>query len=241
MNRNTLHVNNAQKSEIEAICFLRGESVRKARPFIGGDSSVGMEYELQVAVEGRHDDVDLPISILESNYYKNIVKRAGRGDLSVDSVEDLNAFLYENQSKVWENSWVRFAKKYLTSWTQSLLAHDLLADKKHPEGGQRLDTKHFICSHNGKQMLRLPISYVLKLALANVVSSSADILPEIEQCGKKLLSHLLSDNTSPEILSFTIPRARDYRIGDLAAAETARTLLVCQLLVQYANKNFNLL
>ena len=90
-------------------------------------------------------------------------------------------------------------------------------------------------------MLRLPISYVLKLALANVISSDKKLALEIKSCGNKLLSHLLSDNTSPEVLSFTIPRAQGIRIGDLAAAETARTLLVCQLLIQYANRNFNLL
>ncbi len=241
MSRNILSIPRIQKGEIEAIRFLRGGAAQKIQPFVGADSSVGMEYELQVAVEGQHDEVDLPITILDSNYYKNIVKRAGRGDLPSGAVDDLNTFIYENQSKVWENSWVRFEKKCLTTWTQSLLSHDLLADKKQPGGEQRQDTKRFICIHKGRQMLRLPISYVLKLALANMISSNDDLAPEIESCGKEILSHLLSDNTSPEVLSFTIPRAKEKRIGDLAASETARTLLVCQLLVQYANRNFDLL
>ena len=114
MNRNILQVQRTQKSEIEAIRFLRGSTSQKLQPFVGADSSVGMEYELQVAVEGQHDDVDLPITILDSNYYKNIVKRAGRGDLSTGAVDVLNTFIYENQSKVWENSWVRFEKNTMT-------------------------------------------------------------------------------------------------------------------------------
>ena len=55
--------------------------------------------------------------------------------------------------------------------------------------------------------LRLPVSYLLKLALADAVAASAAISPVLFKTGRDLLPHFLSDNTSPEILSFTIPRS----------------------------------
>lgn len=240
MNRNTLKMHAAQKSEIATIRFIRGTNSAEIQPFIGTDSSAGMEYELQVAVEGRHNDIDLPITIRDSTYYRNIVKRAARGDLSPECVESLDAFLYKNSAKIWENSWVRLQPDCLSTWTQSLVAHDFLADKSKPQLGQRQDLHRFHCVHQDRKMLRVPISYLLKLSLANVLSSSRRLPPSIETTGKNLLSHLVSDNTSPEVLSFTIPRADGKTIGSLAGEESARTLLVCQLLIQYANKAFNL-
>jgi len=81
---------------------------------------------------------------------------------------------------------------------------------------------------------------VLKLALANVISSDPQLPGPVMTTGTELLEHLLSDNTSPEILSFTIQRGSEERIGEKAARESARTYLLCQLLVQYANSAFGL-
>ena len=240
MNRNRLPLRAAQKSEIDTIRFLRNTRSGEVQPFVGSDSSAGMEYELQVAVAGQHPYVDLPIAIRESTFYRNIVKRAARGDLTPNCVEVLDLFLYENPTDVWENSWVRLNPENLSSWTKSVLEHDFLADKGDPQSGQRQDLYRFHCTHQHQRMLRIPVSYLLKLSLANVLSS-ANRLPEpVATTGKRLLSHLVSDNTSPEVLSFSIPRAGTKTIGRLAGEETARTLLVCQLLVQYANKAFNL-
>ncbi len=100
--------------------------------------------------------------------------------------------------------------------------------------------QRFRCIHKGETHLRLPISYLLKLSLANVISVDDTLSPVLFKTGKSLLDNFLSDNTSPEILSFNIPTAAQGRIGDLAAAETARTLLFSQLLIQYANKTFGL-
>ncbi len=240
MNRNKLQIRAAQKSEIATIRFIRGASSAEIQPFIGSDSSAGMEYELQVAVEGQHNDVDLPITIKDSTYYRNIVKRTARGDLTPTCVETLDCFLYKNNTKVWENSWVRLNPERLSTWTKSLLDHDFLADKGKPQLGQRQDLQRFHCNHHDQKMLRIPISYLLKLSLANVLSSSRNLPDAIEKTRKKLLSHLVSDHTSPEVLSFTIPQAGKKTIGRLAGEETARTLLVCQLLIQYANKAFDL-
>lgn len=209
-------------------------------PFAGGDTSVGMEYELQVAVEGDHKDVDLPITVCASTYYKNVVKRTARGDLPPERLDLLQDFLAGNDSRIWENSWVRFPEERLTSFTRRVLAKDLLADKKNPASRPRGDIHRFRCMHKGREHLRLPVSYLLKLALANAISSDSLLPPDLFATGRSLMENLLSDNTSPEILSFTIPVATRGRIGDLAAAESARTFLLSQLLIQYANKTFGL-
>ncbi len=209
-------------------------------PFAGGDTSVGMEYELQVAVEGDPEDVDLALAVCASTYYKNLVKRTARGDLPPERLDLLQEFLAGSDSRVWENSWVRFAEERLTDFGRRVLGRDLLADKKNPESRPRGDIHRFRCLHKGREYLRLPVSYLLKLSLANAISSDALLSPDLFATGTSLMDNLLSDNTSPEILSFTIPRATSGRVGDLAAAESARTLLFGQLLVQYANKNFEL-
>lgn len=211
-----------------------------ALPFTGEDSSAGMEYELQVAVEGDCKDVDLSATITSSTFYKNVEKRCARGDLPPASLQSLKDFLDSNSSRVWENSWVRLPEDLLTSWTRKLFADDLRADKGNPSSRQRADAPRFRCTHRGRECLRLPVSYLLKLSLANAISADSLLPPELFATGSELLANFLSDNTSPEILSFAIPVASGGRIGDLAAAESARTLLFSQLLVQYANKTLAL-
>lgn len=210
-------------------------------PFVGDDTTVGMEYELQVVVEGDHKSVDLPITIRNSTFFKNIVKRTATGDLSPGCLESLKEFLFQNKSGVWENSWVRFPEYRLTTWTKQVLNTDFLADKSIQNSRKnRSDIQRFYCQHKGVKTLRLPVNYLLKLSLANVLSSKENYPPGLGKTGKRLLDHFISDNTSPEVLSFTIPKARDEKIGALAARETARTLFFCQLLIQYANKSFGL-
>jgi hypothetical protein len=227
-------------AEADVSLFLDAITARGLQPFAGEDTSVGMEYELQVAVEGGHQDVDLAATIRNSNYFKNITKRTARGDLPPACLDSLKGFLYSNDSGVWENSWVRFPEYRLTPWTRKLLARDFLADKSILHPRQRSDVQRFRCMHKGETHLRLPISYLLKLSLANVISVDDSLSPVLFKTGKSLMDNYISDNTSPEVLSFTIPTAAQGKIGDLAAAETARTLLFSQLLIQYANKSFGL-
>lgn len=227
-------------AEADVSLFLEALTARGLQPFAGEDTSVGMEYELQVAVEGGHPDVDLAATIRNSSYFKNITKRTARGDLPPACLDSLKGFLYGNDAGVWENSWVRFPEYRLTPWTRKLLARDFLADKSILHPRQRSDVQRFRCMHKGETHLRLPISYLLKLALANVISVDDTLSPVLFKTGKSLMDNYISDNTSPEVLSFTIPTAAQGKIGDLAAAETARTLLFSQLLIQYANKSFGL-
>lgn len=227
---------------------LRADSVRFASrlrelglsPFGGKDTSAGMEYELQVAVEGSHQDADLARTIRQSSFFRNTQKRAARGDLPKDSVTALNDFLLNNDSGIWENSWVRFEEQLLGAFALQVLKRDLLADKRHPEGPARSDINRFRTSENGRQLLRLPISYLLKLAFADILDPAHRLPETLHLTGAGLLDHFQSDNTSPEILSLTIPSAQNGRIGPLAARETARTFLITQLLSQYANSHFGL-
>lgn len=212
-----------------------------ALPFVGEDSTVGMEYELQVAVEGNHKDVDLPIVIRNSSYFKNIVKRTARGDLSDSCLLHLQDFLYTNNSGIWENSWVRFRENRLSPWAKKQFDIDLLRDKSNPNSKKRTDVDTFFCQHKGRKHIRIPISYLLKLSLADVLSTAGELSPVLLKTGRSLLDNYVSDNTSPEILSFTIPGGGESGIGDSAAGESARTLLFSQLLVQYANLSFGLL
>jgi len=49
-------------------------------PFSSSDATAGTENELQAVVLGDKKDVDLPITIEESNYYKNILRRVKAGE-----------------------------------------------------------------------------------------------------------------------------------------------------------------
>lgn len=238
--REELHIADEHDLAAEADFFARRLHNFKLQPFAAGDASCGMEYELQVAVAGSHRHVDLPLTIRESTFFRNTVKRASRGDLPARTVDTLQDFLSRNESGVWENSWVRFPEARLEDQTRRLFSRDLLADKRQPDGPQRSDAHRFFVNVDGERLLRLPVSYLLKLALADAVAASAAISPVLFKTGRDLLPHFLSDNTSPEILSFTIPRAASGQIGLAAARETARTFLLSQLLLQYANGKFGL-
>lgn len=84
-------------------------------PFAPGDVTAGTENELQAVVVGKRTTVDLPIAIERSKYYSNIVRRIAVGEASTGVIRELRKFLSENEDQVWENSWVRFPRKYLSS------------------------------------------------------------------------------------------------------------------------------
>src|SRR5262244_3615593 len=94
-------------------------------PFAPGDATAGTENELQAIVIGRRYTVDLPVSIERSKYYANIARRVARGEASPTLLSELERFLADNQDEVWDNSWVRFPRKYLSSFASDLLDQDL--------------------------------------------------------------------------------------------------------------------
>ena len=208
--------------------------------FTGNDTTGGMEYELQVAVEGTNKNVDLPISIKQSSYFKNLIKRTERGDCPEQVVNDIESFLNEPGQLIWENSWVRLKTDCLSGHAARIAQHDFLADKSEPKGPLRADRHRFFTIHRGEKWLRLPISYILKLSLADCLGRENKIPADILVTGETLQKHFISDNTSPEILSLSIADKGTTSIGDCAGRETARTYLFSQLLIQYGNSQFGL-
>jgi hypothetical protein len=81
----------------------------------------------------------------------------------------------------------------------------------------------------------------MKLALAEAVSAPRTD-PMIRSEGRRMMTHFISDNTSPETHSFHTPTLKPGpRMGAAIAEETAQRLLFSQLLVMYANRKFHLL
>ncbi|WP_456385072.1 hypothetical protein [Desulfolithobacter sp.] len=210
-------------------------------PFEASDVTVGVENEFQAAVSGAKENVDLPLGIEHSSYFQNLVKRAERGDLPFSSVSALQGFLENNQDRIWENSWVRFPRHLLSPYADTVLRHDLLADKSCPQGPNRSDCHRFLFHHRGEKWLRIPVSYLLKLSLADGISRSEMNFPLLFQAGKRLMRHFISDNTSPEITSFSLAGNQNSILpGEQTARETCRRFFFTQLLVCYANRQFML-
>ena len=208
-------------------------------PFSFGDVTAGTETELQAAVIGERCNVDLALTIEQSNYYHNIVRRAASGDASRRAVERLERLLSGNMEQVWENSWVRMPISALSPFAQQVLRRDLLADRSRRTGEQRSDACKFTCRQDGQEWLRIPVSYLIKIALADAVTSEKGLPKAVRDTGLRLLNHFLSDNTSPETHSFHVVLSSPTgSIGKAIARETSKRFLLTQLLVMYANKKF---
>lgn len=209
-------------------------------PFAPGDATAGTENELQAAVFGDAVDVDLAINIQESNYFANIVRRAGTGDTSKRAVSRLERFLEANRENVWENSWVRFPRRLLGR-AEAVFARDLRANKADEGSVPRKDADRFYITHDGEEYVRVPVSYLVKLALAHCLSTERPPGPLVERTGSRILDHFLNDNTSPETYSFHVVDVdREGAGGQSIAREAAKRYLLTQLLVDYANQVFGL-
>jgi hypothetical protein len=209
-------------------------------PFGPGDTTAGAENELQTAVVGERECVDLPRCIIDSPYYRNLERKAAAGDTPVRRLQELNAFITGNPDRVWEHSWVQFPKERLNAFARSVFETDLLADKRQPLGPCRSDCGCFACQKAGENLLRLPLSYVLKLSLADAIGD-ADLPAVLREAGTRLLGHFLNDNTSPETFSFfPVPLSPATGNGRRVAAETLQRFLLSHLLVSYANQRFDL-
>jgi hypothetical protein len=212
-----------------------------ALPFARDDATAGVENELQAVVVGNAADVDLPNVIRESNYYANCVARYAARTTGRQSVRELQRYLEQNADGVWENSWVRFPMRALSRSARDVLDVDLLADKADPGQGRRADVHRFFCRHGEEEWLRVPISYLLKLSLADLLGSPLAASSVVQEAGRRLLQHFSNDNTSPEIQSFhVIPLRGAAGMGRAVARETAKRFLLAQLLTAYANLAFEL-
>jgi len=210
-------------------------------PFAPADTTAGSESEMQTIVMGKKTDVDLPLVIEQSNYLANIRRRAKSGDASTKIMTDLEQYLNANSEDKWENSWVRFPRKKLSKYAEEVLQHDLSADKDYPAKGKRADIDRFLHQQNSEDFVRMPVSYLLKLSLAEIIGSSHQTDPLISRTGLKVMANFLNDNTSPETSSFyvvSMPSATG--IGENVAKEMAIRYLLGQILIMYANKKFSL-
>ena len=121
----------------------------------------------------------------------------------------------------------------------AILETDFLSNPRDPNSPPRTDVARFIVSEGGNEFLRVPISYLIKISLADVIGSQADPTGLVQATGIRMMDHLLSDNTSPETVSFhVVPLRPDTGLGRALARETAKRFLLTQLLVMYANVTF---
>ena len=232
----------ADLSDLLRLAPCGSDGFIESLPFSRFDTTAGSENELQVAVSGRREEIDLPIAIEQSNYFANIMKRAAAGDTPLRLVKDLERFLSDNPDGVWENSWVRFPRRRLSPYAGRVFERDLLVDKGKPYLGRRSDLGRFIFKGSGgEEYLRLPISYLIKLALADVLGSRLHLPTIVKRTGERLMGHFLNDNTSPETFSFhVVPLLPESGTGRGLARETGKRYLLTQLLVMYANESFGL-
>jgi hypothetical protein len=210
-------------------------------PYSGDDATCGIENEFQTAVSGKSADVDLPRYINESNYLKNLIKRIERGDLRATAFDGLREYLDENEKGIWENSWVRFPRNTLSGYAESVFQHDLKEDKAIPSGPDRKDRDSFVIREDGREFIRIPVSYLLKLALADSLDNRTYISPVVRDTGMSFLDSFLNDNTSPEIVSFFPAKGGSgKRPAENIKNQTLKSYLLTQLLVLYSNKKFEL-
>lgn len=210
-------------------------------PFAGADVTAGAENELQSVVIGDRQDIDLAIVIEQSNFFRNLRQRARAGESSQRVVADLEGFLAGNSERVWENSWLRFPRRCLNSYADRVFQQDLRVDKSRPDSPLRDDAHRFFFLKDRTSWVRIPASYLLKVALADVIGAEGNEPLLIRKTGERILGHFLNDNTSTETFSFHVVGSTDgERPGAGLVKETAKRFLLTQLLVEYANQKFEL-
>jgi len=209
-------------------------------PFTGLDATGGSEDELQAVVVGTSTHCDLPLSVRQSRFFRNIARRSASGEAPRRTLDDLEGFLNDTRG-VWENSWIRFPESRLSRSARAVFDADLRVAR---EGGigERSDAWRFRFSQAGESWLRIPISYALKLSLADLLGAQPHLPEPMRQKASRLMRHFLNDNTSPETTSFHIVTSDGERsLGEQVAREAARRFLFTSLLMSWANQRFGLL
>ena len=185
--------------------------------FATDDLTAGTENELAAAVNGARAAADLPQAVTRLPFYGN----AGNARAALDQ------WLTDNDDGVWEHSWLRIGRDALGEGAKAVLALDV--------SGRR-DRADF---EAGADRLRVPASYVLRLALADVLGAEALLPGRALLTGRRVLGCFLNDNTAPEIVSTHIVSGRDG-LGRAVAHENAQRFLLTQLLATYANSKFRM-
>ncbi len=205
-----------------------------------GDVTAGSEDELQAVVAGTSVSCDLPITIRESKFYRNLTKRISSGEAPRRSYLEIEEFLNDS-GEVWENSWIRFPESRLSARALETFRGDLGLEASNTFKSTRTDSQRYSFLHEGRPWLRVPISYGLKLALADLTGSQPHVPERIRAEANRLLGHFSNDNTSPETTSFHVVSASSqHSIGEQVARESARRFLFTTLLMSWANQRFGL-
>src|SRR5262249_15651439 len=157
--------------------------------FSASDITAGSESELQTVVVGAKESVDLPLQIEHSNYYANVSRHIAAGETPRRAGAEIERYLNDNREQVWENSWARFPARLLSAFGRQTFQDDLLADKRDHRRGMRADSDRFIVREHGETVMRVPVSYLLKLALAEVIGSQPNLPRAVSVTGAKLLGH----------------------------------------------------
>ncbi len=188
-------------------------------PFAATDVTAGTETELATSVSGAADTVDLARALQDSPHAASLTGAARAA---------LDAWLEANADAVWEHSWLRVARRRLHPHSRALLERDLAGRSDRAEFEPDADT------------LRLPASYVLRLALVDALAG-LDLPAALVPVVARLPECLVNDNTAPEVLSTHIVGGRGPGgLGAAVARENAQRFLLVQLLAAYANQRFGL-
>lgn len=211
-------------------------------PFTPRDVTVGLENEMQAAVVGRAADVDLPISLVQSGFYRNLRRRTASGDAPREISERLESYL-RHCGSVWPNSRVRVPVSALGEATRAMIGSDLRADKNDDASPPRADYAEFFAESRDGKFLRVPVSYLLKISLFEALHAP-DVPAELRELFPYFQKSLICDNTSPELLSFfplnALPADGNADADLPPAREAAIRLALCQLLIFYANSALKL-
>ncbi|WP_035235574.1 hypothetical protein [Desulfobacter vibrioformis] len=217
------------------------DSFVRTLPFMAGDATAGAENEFQAVVAGKRENIDLARVIETSNYYRNLVEQARTGETPQRRVMALERLLKDKDGQDWENSWVWFPRRVLNRFANQVFNKDLKADKSIPASEYRRDAACFVFEKNGENQVRVPVSYLLKLALADAVGDDNGVPEPVKTWGEKMLAHFSNDNSSPELFSFyPVKSDGSGNLGEKLAAETLLRFLLTQALVAYAGHKFEI-
>jgi len=202
-------------------------------PFAPGDASGGTENELQAEVSGPVNQVDLPVMLRRSRYFANLAKHVAKDEAPRQIVNQLERYLADD-NRVWENSWVRLPRKSLSSFANEVLEKDLR--NGHTRGQRRSDYDRFLFATSWGEWLRVPVSYLLKLSLADVLGRQPAPSPALRTTALRLFEHFANDLTSPETHSFYIVNPSRETLGKSIAREMGTRFLLTHLLIEWSNK-----
>ncbi len=198
-----------------------------ALPFAAADATAGTENEYATAVIGGRAAVDLPRTLERSGYYRSLQRRGDQAHLA-----ELERFIAENVAGVWDHSAVRLPLARLNPAARAVVATDIET---------RGDAAEYLEREHGTELLHAPASYVLKLALADILGARTDLPAPVHAAGAQVLGRLTNDNTAPELLSsYIVARTPRESLGRAVARENALRFLLAQALAAYANRQFDL-